>query len=76
MRSIFLQYSKNNSIGIIEQVKELNKLVLDWAVPEIVSNIKQHNTYKKDISTLPMPLERSQLTSQKGTRFLEIKSFM
>lgn len=76
MRSIYLQYSKNISNDIITQVKELNKLVLEWAVPEIISNIKQHETYKQDISTLPMPIERAQLTSQKGTRVLELTKFM
>lgn len=76
MRSIYLQYSKNTSEKIIDQVRELNKLVLEWAVQEIMSNIKQHEVYRQDISTLPLPLERAQLTSQKGTRVLEIKSFM
>ena len=76
MRSIYFQYCKNNSENIVEQVRELNRLVLEWAVPQIITNIKQHNSYRQDISTLPMPLERSQLTSQKGTRILELKSFM
>jgi len=76
MRSIFLQYGKNQNGHIVEQVRELNGKVLTWAVPEIISNLKQHETYKKDISTLPMPLERAQLTTQKGTRVLEIKSFI
>lgn len=76
MRSIYFQYSKNNNNNIIEQTKELNRLVLEWSVPQIITNIKQHENYKQDISSLPMPLERSQLTTQKGTRVLEIKSFM
>lgn len=76
MRSIFLQYGKNQKNNIIEQIRELNGYVLNWAVPEIISNLKQHENYKKDISTLPMPLERAQLTSQKGTRVLEIKNFL
>ena len=76
MRSIYFQYGKNNPENIIEQVRELNRLVLEWSVPQIITNIKQHNSYRQDISTLPMPLERAQLTTQKGTRILEIKSFM
>jgi hypothetical protein len=32
--------------------------------------------YKTNISTLPMPMERAQLPSQKGTKTLEIKSFI
>ena len=76
MRSIYFQYGKNNFDNVVEQVKELNRLVIEWAVPQIITNIKQHNSYKQDISTMPMPLERAQLTTQKGTRILEIKSFM
>ena len=76
MRSIYYQYGKNNSENVVEQVRELNNLVLEWSAPQIITNIQQHNSYIKDVSTMPMPLERAQLTTQKGTRVLEIKSFM
>lgn len=76
MRSIYLQYSKNLDINIQEQINELNKLVIDWAVENIISNIEQYLSYKKVCSTLPMPLERAQLPTQKGTKTLEIKSFI
>jgi hypothetical protein len=76
MRSIYLQYSRNLPDNIMQQVKELNSRVIDWAVPQIMTNLKQDEKYKQDISTLPEPLERSQLPSTKGTKTLEIKSFM
>jgi hypothetical protein len=76
MRSIYYQYSKNLPYNIKEQVKYLNTKVLEWSVPRILTNLKQDQQYRKDISTLPEPLERSQLPSQKGTRVLEIKSFI
>lgn len=76
MRSIYLQYSKNLDINIQEQINQLNKLVIDWAVENIISNIEQYLSYKKVCSTLPMPLERAQLPTQKGTKTLEIKSFI
>lgn len=76
MRSIYYQYSKNLPYNIKEQVKYLNTRVLEWSVPRILTNLKQDEKYRKDISTLPEPLERSQLPSQKGTRVLEIKSFI
>jgi hypothetical protein len=72
MRSIYYQYSKNNPEKIIEQVKELNTKVLDWAIPEILSNIKQHEHYKKDVSTLAYPNERPIFISQKGTKSNEL----
>jgi hypothetical protein len=46
--------------------------VIDWCVPEILSNIKQSDKYIMDISTLPVPLDRPNLTTQKGLRTLEI----
>jgi hypothetical protein len=72
MRSIYFQHGKNAPNNINEQVLDLNTRVIDWCVPEILSNIKQSEHYIMDISTLPIPLDRSTLPSQKGLRTLEI----
>jgi hypothetical protein len=74
MRSIYLQYGKNLPYDINQQIDELNNRVVVWAVENIITNIDQYISYKKTCSTLPMPLERAQLPSQKGTRTLEITS--
>jgi hypothetical protein len=37
MRSIYLQYSQNLNCRLAEQVDNLNKLCVDWAVPRIMS---------------------------------------
>lgn len=76
MRSIYLQNAKNDSRPVVEQVRELNALVLQWAVPEVLSNLLQYEVYRRDASSLPVPLERAQLATSKGTKTLEIKSFM
>lgn len=76
MRSIFFQHSKNMSTNINEQVKSLNTKVIEWSVPQIMTNIKQSEKYISDISTLPEPIEHSQLTSLKGTKSLQLKSFI
>lgn len=76
MRSIYFQYAKNLNFDLKEQVRELNTMVIRWCVDEIIKNVKQHLEYKKSVSTLPLPLEHSQLPSQKGTKILEIKSFI
>jgi hypothetical protein len=76
MRSYYLQYSKNLPTNINTQINELNKMVINWSVDEILTNIKQYINYKKSVSALPMPLERAQLPSQKGTKSLELKSFI
>lgn len=75
MRSIYLQYSRNLPGDPVAQVREMNRRVLDWAVPEVLSNLKQHLTYLRDASTLPMPLDHGQLMTAKGARTLEMKSF-
>ena len=76
MRSYYLQYGKNLPSNINGQLEILNKYVVDWSVDEIIKNINQHIYYKKTVSTLPMPMERAQLPTQKGTKILEIKSFI
>ncbi len=76
MRSIYLQHSKNLNTNIIEQVRELNTIVLDWCVKEIFSNIQQYDKYCVDVSTLPTPMERSPLMTNKGSKILEVKSFV
>ena len=72
MRSYYLQYGKNLPYDINKQVDELNNKVVEWAVENIITNIDQYINYKKTCSTLPMPLERAQLPSQKGTKTLEV----
>jgi hypothetical protein len=75
MRSIYLQYSKNLPDDLVSQVKSLNSKVLDYVVPRILSELLQHLQYVRDISSLPVPMERSQNMSAKGTRVLEINDF-
>lgn len=76
MRSIYYQYSKNLPMNIKQQVRDLNVRVIDWSVPQIMTNLKQDEKYKHDISKLPEPLERSQLVSEKGLKTLEFKPFV
>lgn len=76
MRSIYLQHAKHDSRPVLVQVRELNQRVLDWVVPDVLSNLQQYVVYKKDASTLPVPLDRAQLSTMKGTKTLEMKSFM
>jgi hypothetical protein len=59
----------------LPQVRALNVKVLDYAVPEVLSNARQYEKYKKDVSTLPVPLPHAPLATMKGTRTLEISRF-
>lgn len=72
MRSIYFQHAKNQSTNITQQVLELNTRVIEWCVPEIISNIKQSQQYIKDITTLPVPLERSVSPSMTGLKYLDV----
>ena len=70
MRSIYLQYAKNLPDNIAEQVAELNQRVINHAVPNIISNIKQHLHYKKDIQTGPVYMDHPQNVSSAGSKTL------
>lgn len=76
MRSIYYQFAKNQSSDVVSQVRELNAKVLEWVVPEVLSNLKQHEVYRRDASSLPMPMERSPLLTMKGSKTLETKTFL
>jgi hypothetical protein len=76
MRSVFLQYAKHQPDRIVEQVRELNKLVLDFSANQVLSNLRQYIIYKKDASTLPLPIEWGVNPSVKGTKNLELKRFI
>jgi hypothetical protein len=76
MRSIYFQYGKNSLNNIKEQILDLNTRVIEWSVPEIISNVKQSQKYLQDISTMPVPLERSTLPSKKGTQTLDVTKYL
>ena len=76
MRSIFLQYAQNLPYNVVEQVRELNSRVLEYAVNTIVHELDMYSGYRKDLASLPMPLERGQNSSVAGTKVNEFKSFM
>ena len=73
MRSIFLQHSANLPHSITQQVEELNKLVLDYAIPQICSEAEGYIKYKNDVSTLPVPLSHG--VSTYSSNVLELKKF-
>tara|TARA_Y200000002_G_C22676481_1_gene662295 strand:+ start:1427 stop:2152 length:726 start_codon:yes stop_codon:yes gene_type:complete len=71
MRSIFLQCAKHQSDYIAKQVQELNHRVLEYCVPIITSNLLQFIQYKKDVSSLPVPLEHAMNVSNSGSKSLQ-----
>ena len=68
MKSIYLQYAKNLKNDIYKQVKTLNKLVLNYCINNIISNIELYITYKKSVSYNPVPLELPKYISSAGSK--------
>lgn len=65
MRSIMLQHA-NFKVGqseLLDEIKKLNKFVVDYAVEEVSSNVEQYDVYIKDIQSLPTPMDRPGFSS-------------
>jgi hypothetical protein len=75
MRGIYYQYAKNNIYDVEGQVLELNKLIVDWAAPRILSEVDQYQYYLKDISHLPVPIMQPMNMSSAGQRSLPFQPF-
>ncbi len=76
MRSMFYQYARNLPTDIQGQVDELNNIVIEWAVPRIMSEVQQHLFYLNDIDKMPVPLARPVLLTRAGTKSLPYNNFM
>lgn len=70
MKSIFLQYGRNDDNNINKQIEELNSRVLEYSVNNIVSSIKQYNHYIKDITTEIKTMDMPQYVDSKGEKSL------
>jgi hypothetical protein len=56
MRSMFLQYSSNQTQHVSEQINQLNKMVLDYAIQQVYGEAQGYLKYIDDASTLVVPL--------------------
>jgi hypothetical protein len=68
MKAMFLQYAKNSPYNIPEQVNDLNKLVINWSVPRILSEVDHYHYYLKDISHMPTPMAHPMNMSTSGLK--------
>lgn len=75
MTSMFFRYSRHVANDVTGQVRELNGHVVDYAVKQVIVNLKQYLTYRRDASTMPMPLDMPEKMGTKGTKTLEIRTF-
>ena len=63
MRAIYLQEGRNVDCRIKQQIKMLNVKVLEFVIPNILTNVRQYAGYIRDISnpvpTMPRPIDVS-----------------
>lgn len=76
MRGIFYQYARNLPYDIQGQIDDLNKRVVEWSVPHILSAVDHYVYYLKDIDTLPVPMSHPVHLSRAGTRSKPLAPFM
>ena len=75
MRGIYMEYAEHYPKDIKGQVARLNKLVLDYAVPNVYSEAVAYFKYIVDQSTLAVPLELPQ-ASDRNYKSLEFRPFV
>jgi len=58
MRSIYLQYANSvvNSTDMIQNLKTLNKMVVDYTVKNVSDQLDQYDNYITKISNAPIPM--------------------
>lgn len=74
MRSVFLQYAQNLPTNIIEQVRKLNGIVLEYAVNQVYGEAQSYARYRYDVSTLVNPIDRP-ILSKTNDKQLLLKNF-
>ncbi len=74
MRGLFLQYAKNLPDNIPQQIQELNRIVLDYAVNQVYGEADGYMKYKRDASTLVVPLAMP-ILSYSNDKQLELKKW-
>jgi hypothetical protein len=73
MRAIYLQNSLNQTDNLTKQIEDLNKLVINYCAPMAYSEVQGYIQYKKDASTLAVPL--SNPISVYTNKSLELNKF-
>jgi len=56
MRSVYLQYAANQPTNISQQIKDLNKIVLNYCIQQVYSEAQSYMKYINDVSTLVVPI--------------------
>jgi hypothetical protein len=70
MRAVYQLHGKFIREHIVTQVKDLNKKLVDYVVPDMISQIKQYYGYLKDVNEPIKPIARPMNVSNAGRRTL------
>lgn len=75
MWNIYMEFACHNPTKIDDQIKALNRKVLEDCVPGIVEAIKSDIKYRYDISHMHTPIAHGISTTNKGLYNNEFKTF-
>ncbi len=76
MRALYLRYGLNLPDNVQKQVEDLNRTVLDYCVPRIMSEIQGYMAYLDDISHMPIPIDRPVSMSSAGNKSAPLVRYM
>jgi hypothetical protein len=69
MRYIYLSHARH-LLDVRGECRALNRRVLDYCVPRVAGELDAWLHFRRDISQMPVPLDRGQLATSKGERSL------
>jgi hypothetical protein len=75
MKSIYLQYSRNNEDNIEKQIDSLNNRVLEYCINNVYTNLIQYNKYIEDITSQQKLMEFPKNVNIKGDKGLMANHF-
>jgi hypothetical protein len=68
MRSVFLQNAKNLPSDITGQIRDLNKIVLNYCIERVFGEAQGYMTYLSDVSSIAVPLEPPKMDNKEVKR--------
>ena len=74
MRSVYLQNAANQSNNVSSQINELNKMVLNYCIPQVYGEAQGYMKYIDDASTLVVPIAHP-VMADNTDRELEFKTW-
>jgi len=64
------------STGVPEQVQELNNIVIEYLIPQVISQVEQYIAYLRDISNPYVIMDRAKNTSVVGEKSFNMARFI